>query len=126
MRADNHQHAAFKRYRLVGITDNVATVDAEIYNPDGSTFQTTMSIRLEPPKGIEATMNGGPFDGARIKHISGKPSGAWRSARYERTRGDSHTSSRISFSAAKRCSPSTSRHSSSISTSSFTIRSEAA
>jgi hypothetical protein len=68
MRTGNHQHAAFRRYRLVDISDHVVTVDAEIYNPDGSTFQTTLRIRLDPPTGIEATMIGGPFDGARIKH----------------------------------------------------------
>jgi hypothetical protein len=41
---------------------------AEVYNPDGSTFTTTIKHKLNPPKGIETTMIGGAFDGARFTH----------------------------------------------------------
>jgi alkyl hydroperoxide reductase subunit AhpC len=68
MSAGNHPHAAFKSHRLVDATGNVVTIDAEVYNPDGSTFKTTISHRLNQPKGIESTMAGGPFDGARFVH----------------------------------------------------------
>jgi hypothetical protein len=68
MSAGNHPHAAFKSHRLVGVSANVVTADAEIYNPDGSTFKTTITHRLNPPKGVETTMAGGPFDGARFVH----------------------------------------------------------
>jgi thioredoxin-dependent peroxiredoxin len=68
MSAGNHQHAAFKSHKLVGITSNVVTVDAEIYNPDGSTFNTTITHKLNQPKGIETTMNGGAFGGAKFIH----------------------------------------------------------
>jgi len=64
MSAGGHPHAAFKSHQLVGVSDDVVTVDAEIYNPDGSTFQTTIEHRLDPPKKIETTMIGGAFDGA--------------------------------------------------------------
>ncbi len=68
MSAGDHPHAAFKSHRLVGVSENVVTVDAEIYNPDGSTFETTIEHRLDPPNGIETTMTGGAFDGARFTH----------------------------------------------------------
>ncbi len=68
MRAGNHPHAAFKRHQLVGITGNVVTLEAEIYNPDGSTFPTTIRHMLNPPRAIETTMSGGAFDGARFVH----------------------------------------------------------
>ncbi len=68
MRAGNHQHQAFKSHKLVGITGNVVTIDAEVYNPDGSTFKTTITHTLNQPKGIVSTMRGGPFDGARFTH----------------------------------------------------------
>jgi heme-degrading monooxygenase HmoA len=68
MSAGNHPHAAFKSHRLVGVSDGVVTVNAEVYNPDGSTFETTIEHRLDPPRGIETTMRGGPFDGARFVH----------------------------------------------------------
>lgn len=68
MSAGNHQHTAFKSHRLVGISDNVVTVNAEIYNPDGSTFTTRIQHRLDPPQGVETTMTGGPFDGATFVH----------------------------------------------------------
>jgi hypothetical protein len=68
MSIGDHHHAAFKSHHLVGITENVVTVEAEIYNPDGSTFTTTIRHRLDPPKGVETTMAGGPFDGARFVH----------------------------------------------------------
>ena len=75
MSAGNHPHTAFKSHRLVGVSGNVVTLDAEIYNPDGSTFKTTITHRLNPQKGVETTMTGGPFDGARFVH-SYTPMGA--------------------------------------------------
>ena len=68
MSAGNHPHAAFKSHHLVGVAGNVVSVHAEIYNPDGSTFETTIEHKLDPPKGIETTMIGGAFDGARFTH----------------------------------------------------------
>jgi hypothetical protein len=68
MSAGNHPHAAFKRHSLVGVSGNEVTVDAEVFNPDGSTFETTITHRLNPPHGIETTMTGGAFDGARFRH----------------------------------------------------------
>jgi heme-degrading monooxygenase HmoA len=68
MSAGGHPHAAFKSHRLAGIDDGIVTVTAEVYNPDGSTFETTIRHRLDPPNGIETTMSGGPFDGARFVH----------------------------------------------------------
>jgi len=41
-----HQHAAFKSRKLVGITGDVVTVDAEIFNPDGFTFKTIITHKL--------------------------------------------------------------------------------
>ena len=70
MSAGNHSHAAFKSHRLVGIAGNIVTLTAEVYNPDGSTFTTTIRHKLNPypPAAIETTMNGGPFDGALFVH----------------------------------------------------------
>jgi heme-degrading monooxygenase HmoA len=68
MSAGDHPHAAIKSHRLAGIADGVVTVDAEMYSPDGSTFEATIEHRLDPPKGIETTMHGGPLDGARFTH----------------------------------------------------------
>ena len=68
MSSGGHPHAAFKSHRLGGVDDGVVTVNAEVYNPDGSTFETTIEHRLDPPSGIETTMRGGPFDGARFTH----------------------------------------------------------
>ena len=68
MSAGGHPHAAFKSHRLVGVDGNLVTVAAEVYNPDGSTFETTIEHRLDPPNGIETTMRGGPFDGASFAH----------------------------------------------------------
>ena len=68
MSAGNHQHAAFKSHELVGVSGNVVTLNAEIYNPDGSTFTTTITQTLDPPNGVETTMSGGAFDGARFVH----------------------------------------------------------
>jgi hypothetical protein len=68
MSTGNHRHAAFKGHRLVAVSGDVVTIEAEIYNPDGSTFSTTIEHRLDPPKGIETTMIGGAFDGARFTH----------------------------------------------------------
>ena len=42
MSRGNHHHAAFKSHTLVGIAGNDVTVEAEIFNPDGSTFMTMM------------------------------------------------------------------------------------
>jgi alkyl hydroperoxide reductase subunit AhpC len=66
MSTGGHPHAALKRYELVSATDELVTAAAEIYNPDGSTFTTTISHRLNYPNGIETTMTGGAFDGARF------------------------------------------------------------
>jgi thioredoxin-dependent peroxiredoxin len=68
MSAGDHRHAAFKSHRLVGVQSDVVTIDAEVYNPDGSTFQTTIEHRLNRPTGIETRMIGGAFDGARFTH----------------------------------------------------------
>ena len=68
MSAGDHRHVAFKSHRLVGISGSVVTLAAEVYNPDGSTFTTTITHRLNPPQGVETTMAGGPFDGARFVH----------------------------------------------------------
>jgi hypothetical protein len=68
MSAGDHPHVAFKSHRLVGVSGNVVTLAAEVYNPDGSTFTTTITHRLNPPKGVETSMVGGPFDGARFVH----------------------------------------------------------
>jgi alkyl hydroperoxide reductase subunit AhpC len=68
MSAGNHKHQAFKSHRLVGASDNVVTIECEIYNPDGSTHKTTITHKLNPPVGVETTMTGGPFDGARFVH----------------------------------------------------------
>jgi len=46
----------------------VVTIDAEIYNPDGTTFNTTIIHKLNPPKGIETIMEGGAFNGAIFTH----------------------------------------------------------
>jgi hypothetical protein len=68
MSAGSHPHAAFKSHELVGVEGNVVTVAAEVFNPDGSTFETTIQHTLDPPNGLETTMAGGPFDGARFVH----------------------------------------------------------
>lgn len=68
MSAGNRPLAAFKSHRLMGVSGGVVTVEAEIDNPDRSTFQTTIKHRLDPPNGIETTMIGGAFDGARFVH----------------------------------------------------------
>jgi alkyl hydroperoxide reductase subunit AhpC len=68
MSAGNHPHAAFRSHRLVGASGNKVTLEAEVYNPDGSTFQTTITHTLKAPIGIETAMSGGPFDGARFVH----------------------------------------------------------
>jgi len=68
MRAGNHPHKAFKSHQVVGIADDVVTVDVNVYNPDGSTTNMTVKHRLEAPRRIETTMIGGHFDGARFTH----------------------------------------------------------
>jgi hypothetical protein len=68
MSAGGHPHMAFKSHKLVGVSGNKVTIAAEVYNPDGSTFSTTILHSLMPPKGVETTMIGGAFDGARFVH----------------------------------------------------------
>jgi hypothetical protein len=68
MSTGDHHHSAFKSHRLVSSAGNLVTVEAEVFNPDGSTFTTTIRHKLDPPKGVETTMTGGPFDGARFEH----------------------------------------------------------
>ncbi len=68
MSEGDHHHAAFKSHKLINVDGNRITVEAEIFNPDGSTFNTTITHKLNPPKGIETTMNGGAFSGAKFVH----------------------------------------------------------
>jgi alkyl hydroperoxide reductase subunit AhpC len=68
MSAGGHPHQAFKSHRLTGVNGNVVTVEAEIYNPDGSTFCTTITHQLNRPTSIITTMAGGAFSGARFTH----------------------------------------------------------
>ncbi len=68
MRVGDHKHASFKSHKLVSVTGNVVTLNAEIYNPDGTTSGTTITHKLDPPKGLETMFTGGPFDGARFRH----------------------------------------------------------
>src|SRR5262249_1991136 len=68
MSAGGHPHQAFKSHRLIGQVGNLVTVEAEVYQPDGSTFVTHITHRLHPPGGIETRMEGGPFHGARFTH----------------------------------------------------------
>jgi len=68
MSAGDHPHQGFKSHRLLGQTGNVVTLAAEVFQPDGSTFTTHISHKLDPPRGIETRMAGGPFDGARFTH----------------------------------------------------------
>jgi alkyl hydroperoxide reductase subunit AhpC len=68
MSAGGHPHAGIKSHRLVSLVDDRVTLDAEMYNPDGSTFRTTITHKLNRPTGIETRMAGGAFDGARFTH----------------------------------------------------------
>ena len=68
MSAGGHRHAAFKSHRLLDLNGDLVTIQAEIYNPDGSTFSTTIEHRLDRPNGVETRMIGGAFDGARFTH----------------------------------------------------------
>jgi thioredoxin-dependent peroxiredoxin len=68
MSASDHHHKAFKSHKVVGVADNVVTVDVDVYNPDGSTTNMTVKHRLDVPNGVETTMIGGHFDGARFVH----------------------------------------------------------
>jgi len=68
MSAGNHPHASIKTHKLVGSIGNTVSIDAEFYNPDGSTFRTMLRHQLNKPTGIVSTMTGGPFDGARFTH----------------------------------------------------------
>jgi hypothetical protein len=78
MSAGGHKHQAFKSHRLVGVSGDVVTIEAEIYNPDGSTFTTTIEHRLDPPNGVESRMIGGAFDGARFTHAYTAVNGSTR------------------------------------------------
>lgn len=69
MREGNHKHQAFKSHQLINSKDDQVTVEAEIYNPDGSTFKTRITHQFFPPKGIETTMEGGAFSGAKFTHL---------------------------------------------------------
>jgi heme-degrading monooxygenase HmoA len=68
MSAGDHPPAAFKRPRLVATDGNVVTIDSEVFNPDGSTFEMRLEHTLDRPTGIETRMIGGHFDGARFTH----------------------------------------------------------
>jgi len=68
MSEGNHHHAAFKSHELSGIKGNIVTINAEIFNPDGSTFKTEITHKFDQPRGIETTMTGGAFSGARFTH----------------------------------------------------------
>jgi alkyl hydroperoxide reductase subunit AhpC len=68
MSAGNHPHASIKTHKLIGSIGNTVSIDTEFYNPDGSTFRTTIRHQLNQPAGIVSTMSGGPFDGARFTH----------------------------------------------------------
>jgi hypothetical protein len=78
MSAGNHPHKAFRSHRLVSRSGNVVTLESEIFNPDGSTFTTTITHRLNPPTGVETTMTGGPFNGARFVHSYTQTNGRTR------------------------------------------------
>ena len=78
MSADNHPHQALKSYKLLGKSGNIVTVESEMYNPDGSTFKTTITHKLNQPLGIDTTMTGGGFDGARFALRYTKVDGAVR------------------------------------------------
>jgi hypothetical protein len=69
MKEGDHVHQAFKSHRLVGAKGNAVTIAAEIFNPDGSSFETTITQKLNYPKSIETIMDGGAFSGARFHHI---------------------------------------------------------
>ena len=66
MSSGGHVHRAIKSYRLVGVSGNEVTISMEAYNPDGSTWTTTLTHKLSPPGLIESSMKEGPFDGARF------------------------------------------------------------
>src|SRR5260370_21508680 len=68
MSAGGHPHIAFKSHRLVSVIGSLVTVEAEVFNPDGSTFQTTIKHTLEQPSGVETTMTGGAVYGAKVTH----------------------------------------------------------
>ena len=72
MSAGNHHHQAFKppaRWHF----SNVVTIAAELFSPDGSTFQTTITHRLNAPESIEVSMSGGVFSEARFTHFYTAP-----------------------------------------------------
>ena len=68
MNSDEHKHAAFKSFKLVSQSGNLATVAVEIYNPDGTTHNATITHTMNPPKGFETTISGGPLDEAKFSH----------------------------------------------------------
>ena len=51
MSAGNHQHAAFKSHRLVGVTGDLVTIEAEIYNPTERASRLRSSIGSTGPRG---------------------------------------------------------------------------
>jgi alkyl hydroperoxide reductase subunit AhpC len=65
MSVGGHKHVAFKRHQLVSRVGDDVTIEAEIYNPDGSTFVTTIAHKLGK-SGVSSKMKGGAFDGARF------------------------------------------------------------
>jgi hypothetical protein len=69
MSRGGHEHAAFKSHSLVGVEGDLVTVEAEVYNPDGSSFSMTIEHRLDEPRSIETRMIGGAFDGARFTQM---------------------------------------------------------
>jgi alkyl hydroperoxide reductase subunit AhpC len=69
MSAGDHPHKAFKRHTLARAEGDAVTVDAEIYNPDGTTTRSTIRHQLSRPNGITTTMEGGALDGAQFVHL---------------------------------------------------------
>ena len=68
MSAGGHPHAAFKRHEVKSVKDNLVTIEAETYKPDGSTSTLSITHRLNVPNGIETRVTGGALDGARFTH----------------------------------------------------------
>jgi thioredoxin-dependent peroxiredoxin len=75
MSVGGHPHAAFKSYDLLATEGNQLTFSAEVYNPDGTTFDMTVKHTLNAPRSIETQLIGGAFSGARFT-ISYTPVGS--------------------------------------------------
>ena len=58
MSAGGHPHAAFKRHEVTSVKDNLVTIEAETYKPDGSTSTLSITHRLNVPNGIETRVTG--------------------------------------------------------------------